>query len=271
MKIYVVDDSMQDGVDYTNAVKDALVIMKITKDLIVCPKNQSVPERMIGDIDCDIATTSRKAMAIGVADGDYCFTYQGKDKTELKDKIVQYVTETNPDLSDIGMAFRYENGNKGGVYAPIKNGIEFAFYRGTNFNCNYSEFNSAFNENKQDCSINLESLVDYLANEFDAEVLTELPTDRKHIKNNRGTIRSCNTGKNIFDVKKKTFRIRCPMVLDGDTLKPQVLLCGFSGINNTVFEPGEKFVIGDIDVELQDDEEIVKQLLEEKGGVEWVG
>lgn len=269
MKIYVVNDNLQDGVDYTNAVDDALVIMKVSKDAIFCPKNQSIPERMVDDIDCDIATSTRKAMAIGVAKGDYCLSYKGKDRKELKDKIVKYIINVNPHLFDDRMAMRYMNGNKGVVYSPIKNGIEFAFYRGANFNCNYSDLNFAFAEKKQDCSINLENLVDYLTDEFNAEVSTHLPADRNHIKNTRGTIKSCNTGENIFNVKKKTFRIKCPMVLDEGVWRPKVLLCGFCRISNTILE--DDFVIGDIDIELQDDEDIIKQLLTEKAGVEWLG
>lgn len=269
MKIYVVDDSVQDGADCTNALEDSLLIGKITKNIIVCSINESLPEKIFKKINCDVATSTRAAMAVGLTIDDFCFSYRGKDKEELLETVRKYCNEKNPDMTDYKYAFRYQGGNKGIVYAPINNGYEFTFYKGKDFNCNYDELNIAFNTKRENCHIDLEGLVNHLAYKFDAEVLDTLPKERKKVENRRGIIKSCNTGNNVFGLNKKTYRVRCPMVLDNGVWKPQVTLCGFSGMNNTEIKGG--YITGDIEVKMQDDEETVKKILEEKGGVEWVG
>ena len=268
MKIYVVDDKVQDSLDSGNFDTDSLYFSNIKTDTIICPINQSIPESKFGDISCDVATSTRKAYAIGVTEGDFCFTYNGKDYNEFRKKVLAYCIEHNPDLRNKHRGLIYDDGGIAVVYAPIKDGMEFCFYRGENFNCNYEEFNTLLNVNRADCKIDLEELVGYLSSELYAEVSTELPTERKKIKNRRGVIKSCSGG-SIYDLKKKTYRIRCPMVLDDGIYKPQTSLLGFGGLNNTVI--GDGFYEGDLTIGYVDGElkETLK-FLEEKGGVEWL-
>jgi len=271
MELYKLKDQVQEAVDCNNShERESLIVTKVTKPTLICSINESLPEKYFNTIDCEVATTTRRAMTIACSEKDIVINYRGERRKEVLDFIRNYVQEKSKS-EDIRMALRDSQGNKCMVYAPIKNGIEIAIYSESFFNCNVPEITEEFNKQRYSAGVSIDDLVGKIEEEFKVTASTELPEQRNHIKNNRGILRSCNTGKNIFKVKKKIKRIRTPMIFDEtqNANIPKTSLLGFGGLNNTNIING--FYEGDLTISYQEDElkETIK-LLEDKGGVEWL-
>jgi len=275
MELYVLKDKVQDAVDYANGNlgKEILSIVQVSRDMLICPQNQSIPEKYFKKLDCDFSTTTRRTYLIGITLGDIVMSYVGEKRDEVKDFIIDYASKKSG-AKDIRMALRDEKGGKCLVYAPIKGGIEIAIYGNNNLHVGNKDLDDAVNTNKKDCSVSLEELVEAIEREFGVEHRTQLPKEANYsqIKNSRGILTSCMTGKTIFNIKKKVKRIRVPMVFDEDinSFIPKTSLSGFGGLNNTKIENG--FYEGDLTIYYQDEEELeTEKLIKEKGGVEWLG
>jgi len=271
MKIYFIEDRVQDALDSGNYEPNSLYFSKITKDAIICPINQSVPEKKFKSINCDVATSKRKAFTIGVTEGDYCFTYNGTQAKEVFQDVLDYCIEQNPELKSKRRGLIYEDGGIAVVYAPIRDGVEFCFYGGKKFNCNYEEFNESLNTNRANCNIKLEDLITHLAKTFDSNILTELPDHKTEIKNNRGIIKSCSSGKDIFGVKKKIKNVVVPAVKDDDgTIKPQTSVMGFGSMNNCRLINNDTEYSGELHYFVQDNEdEETEEFLKQRGNAKW--
>jgi len=276
VELYKLKDQVQESVDYAegNPDKEVFSLTEVSKDMLICPSHQSIPEKYFKTLDCDIATTTRRSYLIGITTGDIVMTYIGPKRKEIKDFVVDYAAKQST-TKDKKMALRDELGNKSLVYAPISGGIEVAIYGSNKLNVGNDKLNDAVNTQKKDCGVSLDSLVEAIEKEFGVKHQTELPSDAKyeHVYNNRGILISCMTGHQIFESKKKdkTFRIRCPMVFDKiqNANVPKTSLMGFGCLNNTTIKDG--YYEGDLTIFYQDDEfdEAINSLTE-KGGVEWL-
>ena len=92
MELYKLKDQVQESVDYANANKDGevLLVTEATKNTLICPINQSVPEKYFNTLDCEIATTKRRAYSIGVNSGDILINYTGPRRAEVKNFVLDY-------------------------------------------------------------------------------------------------------------------------------------------------------------------------------------
>lgn len=273
MKIYVVDDSVQDGIDFCNAMneEEVMVICNIKKDIIACPINQSIPEKYFSTIDCEVATTTTDTYTIGMSPGDFCITYKGNNIEEVRKSILDYAISKNPKLFKIYHSLLDITVKNYVAHAKIVGGMQFAFYNGGTFNCNVEELTSAFNTRKGNCEISSDDIVNHLLNNFECEVSDKLPSNRKKVKNRRGNIKACMKLGKVFNTTKRTYRVKSKMVLDENKKSnmPEVALMGISGFNNSEIIDGYYYI--DVTFESIDTEEIVRELLETKGRVEWVG
>jgi len=53
-----------------------------------CPINQSIPEKYFNTLDCEIATTKRRAYLIGITKGDIVVHYVGPRRNEIRDLLL---------------------------------------------------------------------------------------------------------------------------------------------------------------------------------------
>jgi len=268
MELYYVKDQVQESVDYNNShERESLIIGEITKPTLIFSINESIPEKYFKSLNCETVTTTRKAYTIATAKKDIVINYKGPRRKELKDFIMSYIGGVEK-----RGAIRDNEGNKSMVFAPIKNGIEFAIYNENQFYCNYEKLNKEFNEKRKPARVNAKDLVSKLEEKFQTKSLNQLPKERKHIKNLRGILKACNTGKNIFEVKKKIKRVKTPMVFDEiqNANVPKTSLLGFGCLNHTTIKDG--YYYGDLTIFYQDNEfKKTIKFLEEKGGIIWVG
>ena len=271
MKLYKLNNHMQEAVDYVNAKdEEILMISKVTKPTISCSVTESIPEKYFKTLDCEVITSSRRAYTVALADGDACITYTGDRRKEVTNLLVNYIQEKCKS-ENIRMALRNPRGEKCMVYAPIKNGVEFAIYSGNKFYCNNQTIQETFNQQRFSAGVSIDDLVEKIEKEFKVKAMYKLPPDRNHIKNMRGAMRCCNTGKYVFEIKKKIIRIKTPMVFDevANSNLPKTSLLGFGGLNNTTIKDG--FYEGDLQIISQDDEELeAENFIKEKGDVEWL-
>ena len=277
MELYKFKDQIQEFVDYTNGYfkkdeDEILGLSELTTDTLVCPINQSIPEKYFNTLDCEIATTKRRAYLIGITKGDIVVHYVGPRRNEIRDFIINYTNNNN--YENIQCALRDKDGNKGLVYAPIKDGIEFAIYGPNKFNCNNEELTKSSNEKKINCRVSIDSLAIAIEEEFNIKLQTKIPTSNySHVKNNRGILKSCGNGKNVFELTTKRYNVKVPAVLDEEdgAIKPKSELLGFGHLNNTRLIENDTYYIGELDIHIYDgEEEEIKSFLEEKGGVEWI-
>ncbi len=274
MELYKLINQVQEAVDYSNIFEDKeiLSIAEVDHDVLICPIHQSIPEKIFRKLDCEIATTKRRAFLIGITSGDIVINYKGPRRSEIKNFIINYAKSFG-NTEEVRLALRDEEGHKSLVYAPINKGVEIAIYGPNHFKCNNKDITDAVNEHKKDCGVNIESLVQAVEKEFDVEHKNQIPKIGKHIKNRRGILYSCNTGKPIFEMKKKIKKVRVPMIYDEsqESNVPSTTLLGFGEFQNFSLQ-NDGYYIGDfVFTYYPEEEKEAKKFLKDKGKTEWDG